>query len=244
MLPGRLCFFDLTNSAPKNLAVRIMQKSEVELCAPIRNTSKRLVFIDDSGDPGFRIDYGSTRYFVIAAVIFSEIASLEKMEQVIRNYKILRNIPDSTELKFQKTNKKFVKELLTRVSDANFEIQATVVNKINFSKQPIDLGKVNLYNFTVSKVLKDTNPQNAYVYLDGHANKKNQIDAISYFRGQLKTAGIYVKKIKFVNSKNSIPMQFADLVAGSIFRSTDKSKTDSEMYVNLLDRHLSKVEYL
>ncbi len=31
-----------------------------------------LVFIDDSGDPGFKFEKGSSKYFVIALVIFKE----------------------------------------------------------------------------------------------------------------------------------------------------------------------------
>jgi hypothetical protein len=31
-----------------------------------------LVFIDDSGDPGFKLDRGSTPFFVIALVIFED----------------------------------------------------------------------------------------------------------------------------------------------------------------------------
>ncbi|MBI2315295.1 DUF3800 domain-containing protein [Candidatus Daviesbacteria bacterium] len=31
-----------------------------------------LVFIDDSGDPGFKLDKGSTSHFIIACVIFED----------------------------------------------------------------------------------------------------------------------------------------------------------------------------
>lgn len=33
-----------------------------------------LVFIDDSGDPGFKLDKGSSRFFVICSVIFDDTA--------------------------------------------------------------------------------------------------------------------------------------------------------------------------
>ena len=37
-----------------------------------------LVFLDDSGDPGFKLDKGSTKYFIIAMVIFDDDLEAEK----------------------------------------------------------------------------------------------------------------------------------------------------------------------
>ncbi len=39
-----------------------------------------LVFIDDSGDPGFKLDKGSSKFFVISLVIFNDNLEAEKTD--------------------------------------------------------------------------------------------------------------------------------------------------------------------
>lgn len=38
---------------------------------------EQIIFIDDSGDPGFKFNRGSSRYFVIACIIFNSKISAE-----------------------------------------------------------------------------------------------------------------------------------------------------------------------
>ena len=42
-----------------------------------------LVFIDKSGDPGFKIEQGSSRYFVVALVLFEDNAEAEACDKRI-----------------------------------------------------------------------------------------------------------------------------------------------------------------
>lgn len=43
-----------------------------------------LVFIDDSGDPGFKLDKGSSHFFVISAVLFDDNLEAEKTAVAIK----------------------------------------------------------------------------------------------------------------------------------------------------------------
>ena len=43
-----------------------------------------LIFIDDSGDPGFKLDKGSSAFFVIALIIFDDELEAEKVALAIK----------------------------------------------------------------------------------------------------------------------------------------------------------------
>lgn len=61
-----------------------------------------IVFIDDSGDPGFSV--GSSNVFVIACVIFDDELEAEKVAVAIKEYRRSLHFPDSMEFKFNNVN--------------------------------------------------------------------------------------------------------------------------------------------
>lgn len=59
-----------------------------------------LVFIDDSGDPGFKFDKGSSEYFVISMVIFDDELEAEKIAVAIKELRRKIGFPDDVEFRF------------------------------------------------------------------------------------------------------------------------------------------------
>jgi len=59
-----------------------------------------LVFIDDSGDAGFKLDKGSSSFFVISAVIFDDELEAEKTAIAIKELRRELGFSDQTEFKF------------------------------------------------------------------------------------------------------------------------------------------------
>lgn len=53
-----------------------------------------LVFIDDSGDPGFKLQKGSSLIFVISCIIFDEELEAEKSDRLIYRRIIRKHIED------------------------------------------------------------------------------------------------------------------------------------------------------
>jgi len=47
-----------------------------------------LVFIDDSGDPGFKVEKGSSKIFVITMVIFKDNLEAEKTSVAIKEVRL------------------------------------------------------------------------------------------------------------------------------------------------------------
>ncbi len=69
---------------------------------------KQLVFIDDSGDPGFKLDRGSSKHFVIACIIFNDPLDAEEAALLIKKYRRGLGWRQDREFKFNKTKKSFV----------------------------------------------------------------------------------------------------------------------------------------
>jgi len=63
-----------------------------------------LVFIDESVDPGLKVGYGSTRYFVVTLVLFEDIDEAIACDQRIGLLRKELGLRDGTEFKFSKAN--------------------------------------------------------------------------------------------------------------------------------------------
>ncbi len=59
-----------------------------------------LVFIDESGDPGFKVTKGSTSHFVLAMVIFRDHQAAVQASAAIQEAKVALRV--KTEFKFNK----------------------------------------------------------------------------------------------------------------------------------------------
>jgi uncharacterized protein YqkB len=64
-----------------------------------------LVFIDDSGDAGFKFEKGSSEFFVISAVIFDDSLEAEKTAISIKELRRELFKRDDVEFKFNKSRK-------------------------------------------------------------------------------------------------------------------------------------------
>jgi hypothetical protein len=85
-------------------------------------TRGKLCFLDDAGDVGFKLDRGSSAYFIIACVAFDETIAAE--EVALNMKKLRRDLGwnEFQEFKFNKTRKEVIKNLLSRVADYDFSI--------------------------------------------------------------------------------------------------------------------------
>src|SRR4030042_6366471 len=113
-----------------------------------------LVFIDDSGDPGFKIDKGSTKVFVIALVVFDDDLEAEKTSLAIKELRRKLKVSDFYEFKFNKTNKKFKDLFFETVKTYKFRIRAIVAGKQNIRSSHLRNNKENFYNYIIMQVLK------------------------------------------------------------------------------------------
>jgi hypothetical protein len=201
------------------------------------------VFIDDSGDPGFRLDKGSSPFFVIALVIFDDDLDAERTSLRIKETRRELNLSDSYEFKFNKSNKNIKMTFIDKVTIFNFRIRAIVVDKNKIISPRFHSEKEDFYNFVIMQVLKNNNGKlkKAKLYFDSRGERAIRDQLRVYLSRELdnKTKKIF-RELKFENSKNNTLIQLADMVAGSIYAYyTNKDK----YYLEQLQRH-NKVEDL
>ncbi len=84
-----------------------------------------IIFIDESGDPGFKTNRGASRYFVLAALVIEDIEVIPS----ICSDRELKKISCNGEIKFSKTNKKLVKNALRILCKYSIKIYALTLDK-------------------------------------------------------------------------------------------------------------------
>lgn len=185
-----------------------------------QSTVKQLIFIDDSGDPGFRLKQGSSQVFVIALVIFNDYLEAEKASLAIKELRRKLKVSDYYEFKFNKTNRKFRNEFFTAVKDFKFRIRAIASEKQVIHSPRLRSEKEDFYNYTIMQVLKNNGGkiQNAKLRFDKRGEKsiRNQLRVYLSNRLDNKNSKIF-HDLKFVDSRQNTLIQLADMAAGSIF---------------------------
>ena len=181
-----------------------------------------LIFIDDSGDPGFKIHKGSSTIFVIALVMFDDELEAEKTSLSIKELRRKLKVSDMYEFKFNKTNRKFRNSFFDTVKKFKFRIRAIVVRKETIYSIRLKTYKENFYNYVVMQVLKHNGGtiKNSKLKFDKRGERSLRDQLRVYLSRQLdnKTKKIF-KDLKFVDSRQNTLIQLADMVAGAIFAS-------------------------
>jgi hypothetical protein len=128
-----------------------------------------LIFIDESGDAGFKFQKGSSKYFVVCLVLFDDEREAEKTSNEIYKLQMKLNKRLYFEFKFNKLSKKIRLKFLETVKDSNFSIRAVVFNKQNISDHFIQRNKNNFYNYAVKVLLKRSQEKlfDAKIRIDG-----------------------------------------------------------------------------
>jgi len=204
-----------------------------------------LVFIDDSGDAGFKLDKGSSKHFVIACVIFDDNLDAEETALKIKRLRRSMNWRDDHEFKFNKTNKEIRLAFLNEVKARKFRVRAIVADKAAIRSPELRRSKNKFYNYMIKEVLSKSagSIKNGSIRLDGHEDRAYKKAATTYFRQQANPKGRVIKDMKFVNSKGDNLVQLADMVAGSILRTTQTGKSDSGDYLKVIKKRIEDIWY-
>lgn len=198
-----------------------------------------LVFIDDSGDPGFNFSKGSSIYFALAAVIFDCNKSAEETSTAINNLRSSLHWNNDREFKFNKSNIRIRCLFLQTLAHNDFRIRAMLVDKRIIHSPELKSNKDSFYNFMIKELLTHSNGTivNANIYLDGHEDRSYKKAARTYLRKQLSSQSGLVKKLEFVDSKKNNLIQAADMIVSSIARSKS-DKNDATIYKDMFSSHI------
>ncbi len=204
--------------------------------------SKQLIFIDDSGDPGFKSV--SSDNFVMVAALFIDPKNAESVMREIGSYRKELGWRYNHEFKFTKNPKNIVMELLKRVNQYDFRVYAVYIDKVDFRKITPGMvpffDKERLYNWMIKELLREMPIKTAKITIDGRSSKQNMRNTKTYLRREISGDGVKVD-IKFEDSTRADLLQLADIIAGSVNRSLQTNKTDTKKYISMLGSKIAKI---
>jgi len=200
-----------------------------------------LIFIDDSGDPGFKLDKGSTSHFIIAMVIFNDELEAEKTAISIKELKRKLGFSEQIEFRFFKNSQKIRIKFLEAIKKSKFRIRCLVVDKSIIYSDELKSNKNSFYAYFIKEALKHSSASilNAKVRMDGSGDRIFRRNFFTYLRRELNSDERKImRNCKMVNSKGNVLVQMADMIAGSINRAENKDKKDCQIYKSIIKNHI------
>ena len=203
-----------------------------------------IIFIDESGDPGFKIAKGSSPVFVVALIIFDDELDAEETALKIKKLKRSLKKTDLFEFKFNKSSKELRIQFLQSIKTCKFRVRAIIFEKEKIYSHNLRSTKDKFYNYAVRLLLDNNNNtiQNAKIRIDGLGEREFRRSLTVYLRNQLNKSGKkIVFDLKFRNSNKDVLIQLADMIVGSIKRSFNKEKTDNQEYIKIVKKRVEDI---
>lgn len=194
-----------------------------------------LIFMDESGDTGFKLNKVSSKYFVLTAVIFDSLEEAEKANEAVKEVRKELKRSESLEFKFSTGTNDAAKELfLRKLSKCNFRYRSVVIDKKTLMQREPN-PKDSIYMLVADQLfLRAKNRiKNATVFVD-LITKSFMQDFNKYLRSRLNTdLEKLIGEIKHRNSKGNNLLQLADMVCGAIYR---KYNRGDDTYYNIIKK--------
>ena len=198
-----------------------------------------LVFIDESGDAGFKLDRGSSAVFAVAMVMFPDNECAQRAAQSIQQ--LQREWPAVAEFKFSKASRDLRDAFFEVVSHEEFRVRCLVVEKAKIYSPRLRSDKEQFYHFFVKSMLKFDNGRlaNAKVVIDGSGERTFRRDLQAHLRRHTPDGAI--KSVKMKDSRNDPLIQLADMCVGAVARSFRTDRDDHNRWRAMLRTKLDDV---
>jgi hypothetical protein len=188
-----------------------------------------LVFIDESGDSGLKLEHGSSKYFTIALVAFEDREEAIACDQRICLLKRELGWSGNSEFHFNKNSIRVRKIFLEAVLPYDFFYYGVVIDKD--PKKLYGQGfrnKKSFYKYACSLVFENAKEKmiNATVVIDESGSSEFKAELAKYLKQ--KTINGAIKKVKMQNSAKNNLLQLADYVVGAINRSMKAEKKEND----------------
>lgn len=198
-----------------------------------------LVFIDESGDPGFSLDKGGTPTFVIAMVLFTNPADASLTQRAIEQSGARRL--HKPEFKFGKCSNDVRDAFFDCIRSAPFRIRAIAIRKDAVSSSVPKHSNESFYRYFVHQMLSRNASalRNARVIIDGSGDRLFKRNLNAELRQRI--GGDAIRDIRFKDSRSDVLLQLADMCAGAIARSLRTDRADAARWRNGLAPHIDDV---
>lgn len=204
-----------------------------------------LVFLDESGDPGMKLQQGSSEYFFVTLVIFEDNEEALRADHHIAALREQLRLDASFEFRFNKMNYRLRTRFLREMCGFDFCYYAIALRKGQLTARGFRFSEsfykvACRYAFTNAKtVLRD-----AVVVIDGSGSRVFQRQLVTYLRRGINPRApgdSHIRKIKIEDSHRNNLLQLADMVCGALARSYG-DKPDARDYRTLISRRERHVQ--
>lgn len=196
-----------------------------------------LVFIDESGDPGFKVDRGSTPIFAAAMVVFETREDAAAADECVM--RALNDLNAHPEFKFNKSSHDRRDRFFQIMADCKFCVRAIIVKKDVIYSDRLRAEKDEFYRFFVKNMVKHDGGllENAKVVIDGSGERIFRQDLQRHLKQHAKG----IKLVKFADSRRDRLVQLADMCVGAIARSYRPDKSNHDRWRRMLRGKISDV---
>lgn len=197
-----------------------------------------LIFMDESGDTGFKLKTASSRFFVLTIVIFEDLDSAEIANQAIKELHEELNFSNQKEFKFSTgTSNKFKVAFLKKLSRQDFRYRSIVIDKAKLAKINPKNPEDSLYMLVTDQLFLRAQDriENASLFIDRTAQSKKFIQKFNtYLKRKLNTnIKKVIGEVRHKDSKRNNLLQLADMVCGAIYR---KYNRKDDKYYKLIKK--------
>ena len=146
-----------------------------------------LIFIDESGDPGFKLGRGSSSHFVVAMVIFDKNEDAEFTAKVVKE--ALTDLKIRPEFKFNQSRNFVRDEFFNKIIKCKFRVRALVVDKEKIYSKNLREDDEKFYNYFVRLLIdfQELKLNDVSIKIDGSGDREFKKELNRYLRSQVKS---------------------------------------------------------
>ena len=111
------------------------------------------VFIDESGDAGFKINKGSSSHFIVTLVLFADKKEASRADEYFIEIRKQLNLRLDFEFHFHKTSRKICSHFFSEISRFDFQYFSIVIDKSKIDAKEFYSPQV-FYNFACELVCR------------------------------------------------------------------------------------------
>jgi hypothetical protein len=193
------------------------------------------IFIDDSGDGGFKFENGSSSHLVMAAVVFKDPTQIEYLSS--RMLDCAQKNGMKNEFKYTKTKERAKDCFFACTQPVQFHIRAISIEKANIYSGKLRSSPSALKSYAIRQLLSKGfgTIQDAKVVIDGQDTKAFGIPDEAYLMDMANRSHPgTLRKVSYADSKQNVGIQLADMVAGAIHRGVRTNKPADDKHLKII----------
>jgi hypothetical protein len=197
-----------------------------------------LVFIDESGCPGFKFSMGSDRVFGLCMVIFNRGEEARATQKVIQDLRNERG--HKTEFKFSKSSSGLRDAFFRAVAPCPFRVRALIVRKDLIYSGHLRQNHKSFYRYFIKMLMKHDNGalRGAEVRIDGSGSQEFQLALGTYLREGMANR---ISDVRMSDSAGDSLVQLADMCIGAITRADRSDREDRDRWLRMLAPRVANI---